>query len=131
VIVVRHLSQHELAGRVPPELLVALGQQLAQHLIGGPAHGGHGRDAQPLVDLGPARVVDPGHHPAHPERLPDHARRDHVGVIAAAHRRERIGALDAGLDQDIAVEADAGHLAALEAHGQLAERLRVLVDDRD
>ena len=36
------------------------GQQPAQHLVGGPAHGRDGRDAEPLVDLGAAGVVDAG-----------------------------------------------------------------------
>ena len=38
------------------------GQQAAQHLVGRPAHRGDGGDAQPLVDLGAARVVDAGDH---------------------------------------------------------------------
>ena len=37
--------------------------QVADHPVGGPAHRGHGRDAEPLVDLGPLLVVDAGHHP--------------------------------------------------------------------
>src|SRR5258708_3595819 len=38
---------------------------------------------------------------------------------------------DTGLDQDVAVEADAGDPAALEARGELAERVGVLVDHGD
>src|ERR687894_621761 len=45
----------------PPVRLGAGRQQPAEDLVGGPADGGDGGDAQPLVDLGPAGVVDPGH----------------------------------------------------------------------
>src|SRR5262249_8706981 len=44
--------------RPPPQLLGSVGEQPAQHLVGGPADGGHGRDAEPLVHLGAAGVVD-------------------------------------------------------------------------
>ena len=92
-----HLGQHHRARRVAPQRLGALGQQLPQHLVGGPADRGHGGDAEPLVHLGPARVVDAGRHPRHAERLPGHPGRDDVGVVAAADRREGVRALDAGL----------------------------------
>ena len=79
------------AGRVAPLRLGALGQQPAQHLVGRPAHGGDGGDAQPLVDLGAARVVDPGHHVVDAERLAGHPGGDDVGVVAAADRGEGLG----------------------------------------
>jgi hypothetical protein len=62
------------------------------------------------------------------ERLPRHARRDDVRVVAAGDRREGPGALDARLDQDIAVETVADDLLAVEVAAQPAELLRVLVD---
>ena len=97
--------------RVAPLARGALGQQPAQHLVGGPAHGRHGGDAQPLVDLGAPRVVDPGDDVLDAERLPGHPRGDDVGVVAAAHRGEGLGLLDAGLEQGVLVEADAGDRA--------------------
>jgi trk system potassium uptake protein TrkA len=44
------------AGRVPEVGLGAGGEQPAQDLVGGPLHGGHRGDAQPLVHLGPAGI---------------------------------------------------------------------------
>ena len=67
------------------------GQQPAQHLVGGPPHGGDGRDAEPLVDLGPAGVVDPGDDVVDAERLAGHPRGEDVGVVAAGDRGEGVG----------------------------------------
>src|SRR5690606_7723754 len=66
-----HLDQADLAGRVAPDRLAALGQEPAQYLADRPANGGHRRDAQPLVDGGAALVVD--------------ARDDVVDRVAVAH----------------------------------------------
>ena len=57
----RHLVDADRAGRVAEVGLGAGGQQPAQHLVGGPLHRRDGGDAEPLVDLGAARVVDAGH----------------------------------------------------------------------
>ena len=65
-----HLHQPDRARRVAPLRLGAGRQQPAQHLVGRPAHRGHGRDAQPLVHLGAARVVDPGDHVVARRRSP-------------------------------------------------------------
>src|SRR4028119_354388 len=54
-----------------------------------------------------------------------------VGVVAPAHRGEGAGGVDPGVEEDLPVEARAGHLPAGELRAQPAERLRVLVDDRD
>ena len=78
--------------------LGAVRQQPAQHLVGGPADRRHRGDAQPLVDLGAARVVDPGHDVVDAERLAGHPGGDDVGVVAAADRGERLRLLDARLD---------------------------------
>ena len=87
-------STRTTPGRVAPLRLGAVGQQPAQHLVGGPAHGRDGGDAEPLVDLGPAGVVDPGHDVLDAERLAGDPRGDDVGVVAAADRGERVGSLD-------------------------------------
>ncbi len=106
-------------------------QQPAQHLVGGPAHGRDGGDAQALVDLGAARVVDPGRDVLDAEHLPGHPGGDDVGVVAAADRGEGARLLDAGLAQGVLVEADTGHPPTGEAGAQTSEGRRVLVDDGD
>src|SRR6202042_612873 len=115
----------------PPEWLSALREQLAEHLVSGPADRGHGGDAEPLVDLGPARVVDPRGYPVHAERLAGHPGGDDVGVVTAADRGEGVRALDARLDKHGPVKAHAGNTIALERRAKPAECLRVPVDDRD
>ena len=85
-------ATHDRAGRVAPSSGSApCGQQPAQHLVGGPAHGGDGGDAEPLVDLGAARVVDAGHDVLDAERLAGHPGGDDVGVVAAGDRGEGVG----------------------------------------
>ena len=116
--------------RVAEVGLGAGGQHPAQHLVGGPLHGGHRGDAEPLVDLGAARVVDAGHDLLDAERLAGHPGRDDVGVVAAGDRREGVGALDAGLLEDGLVEAVAGDLVAVEGRAEPPERVGVAVDDR-
>ena len=105
-------------------------QQPAQDLVGGPLHRGHRGDAEPLVDLGAAGVVDPGHDAADAEGLAGHPGRDDVGVVAAGDRGEGVGAVDAGGLEDVAVEADAGDLGAAESRAEAAERVLVGVDHR-
>ena len=127
----RHLVEPDGAGRVAEVGLGAGRQQPAQHLVGGPLHRGDRGDAEPLVDLGAAGVVDPGHDLLDPERLAGHPRGDDVGVVAAGHRGEGVGATDAGLLQDLLVEAEAGDLVAVEVGPQPAERVGLAVDDGD
>ena len=57
--------------------------QHAQQPVGGPRHGGHGRDAEPLVDLGALGVVDAGDDVLDAELLAGHPGGDDVGVVAA------------------------------------------------
>ena len=63
------------------------------------------------------------------EGLPRDPRADDVGVVAAADRREGVGALDASCAEDVPVEADAGDGHAAELVAQTAEGGGVLVDD--
>ncbi len=97
VLVHGHLDDRHGARRVAEDLHVALRHQVAQHPVRRPPHGRHGGDAQPLVDLRPALVVDAGDDPGHAERLAGQPGRDDVGVVAAGHRREGVRAFDAGL----------------------------------
>src|ERR1039457_6931008 len=69
--------------------------------------------------------------PRRAERFTGHPGGDHVGVVAAADGGERVSFLDPGLHQDMLVETDPADLPALERGTQFAERIPVLVDDRD
>jgi hypothetical protein len=84
-----------------------------------------------LVDERAPRVVDARDHVLDPEVLAGDARGEDVGVVTVGHCGERARALDAGLDEVVAVEAEADDRAAREAAGQATERPRVLVDDGD
>ena len=126
-----YLVEADGARRVAEVGLGAGGQQPAQHLVGGPLHRRDRGDAEALVDLGAAGVVDAGDDLLDAEGLPGHPRRDDVGVVAAADGREGVGALDAGLGQHGLVEAVAGHLGAVERRAQTPERVGVAVDDAD
>ena len=83
-----------------------------------------------LVDLGAARVVDAGDDVLDAEGLAGHPGGEDVGVVAAADRGEGVRALDPGLDEVVAVEADAGDGRAGEVGVQLAEARALLVDHR-
>ena len=65
-----------------------------------------------------------------PKRLAGDPRGDDVGVVAAGDGGERVGAPDAGLLQDLLVEALAGDLVAVEPGAEASERVGVGVDDR-
>ena len=84
---------------------------------------------QPLVDDGAAGVVDAGHDPFDPEGLAGDAGDEDVGVVAVGDRRQRVGPLDAALDEAVAVEADAHDGLAVEAGRQPTEGLLVAIDD--
>ena len=97
----------EAPGGVGPLADVLVGQQAAPDLVDGPRHGGHGGDAQPLVDLGPAGVVDAGHDVGDLVGLPGDARGEDVGVVAAGHRGQGVRLGAPGLLEVVAVEARA------------------------
>ena len=56
-----------------------------------PRHGGHRRNPEPLVDLGPAGVVDACHHVGDLVGLPGDAHGEDVGVVAARDGGQRPG----------------------------------------
>ena len=78
---------------------------------------------EPLVDHRPPRVVDAGDDLLDAEVLPGDAGDEDVGVVAAGHRGDGAGLLDAGLDQPVAVEADALHGLPGEVGAEPVERL--------
>ena len=65
------------------------------------------------------------------ERLAGHPGDEHVGVVAVGHRGQRRRLLDAGLDQPVAVEADALDGLAGEVRTEPGERLGSPIDDGD
>ena len=82
-----------------------------------------------LVDRRPPRVVDPGHDVLDAEGLAGDPGDEDVGVVAVGDRRQRRRLLDAGLDQPVAVEADAVDGLAGEVRTEPGERLGPPVDD--
>ena len=103
-------------------------EDAVQHPLGGPLHGGDGRDADPLVDGGAAGVVDAGHHPLDAEGLPGHPGHEDVRVVAVGDGGQCAGLLDAGVPQPVAVEADPDDGLAGEVLAEAVERL--LAGDR-
>ena len=97
------------------------GRMPAQHLVGAPAHRRDRGDAEALVDLGAARIVDPGDHMGDVEGLAGHPGGQDVGVVAAGDGGEGVGLLDAGLLERVPVKADAGDLAAGETGAEPPE----------
>ena len=89
----------EIAGEV------LFGKDAPQDLVRAPAHGRDGGDAEPLIDLRAAGIVDPGHDVRDVERLAGHAGGQDVGVVAAGDRREGVRLGDAGLLEGVPVEA--------------------------
>ena len=83
-----------------------------------------------MVDRRPAGVVDAGHDPLDAEVLAGDPSDEHVGVVAARHRRHRGRPLDPRLDQPVAVEPDALDGLAAEVVAEPVERLAPAVDDR-
>ena len=124
------LDEAHLGARVDPLDAVGVGLDAAQHPLDGPADGGDGGDAEALVDGGPALVVDAGHDALDAEELTGRAGHEDVRVVAVGDRGERAGPLDAGGDQDVAVEADAHEGLAREVLGESTEGRWLAVDHR-
>ena len=125
-----HVVDADGAGGVAEVGLGTGRQDPAQHLVGRPLDRRDRRDAEPLVDLGAAGVVDPGHDLLDAERLARHPRRDDVGVVTAGDRGERVGPPDAGLLEHGLVEAVAGDAVAVEVRPEPPEGVGLAVDDR-
>ena len=93
----RPLDEPDLPGRVDPVAARLAGKQPAQHLVGGPRDGRDRRDAEALVDQRAPRVVDAGDDVLDAVGLAGDPGAQDVGVVAARHRGESPGLLDAGL----------------------------------
>ena len=110
---------------------LVVGEDAAQHPLGGPLHGGDGGDAEALVDGGPAGVVDAGHDPVDLEGLAGDAGHHDVGVVAVGDRGQ-----GAGLARCRPPRGGRGRSrrrrssCPLKSVGQPAEGLDSAVDDR-
>jgi hypothetical protein len=120
----------DLAGRVRPGGDRFLRQHATEHLVDGPAHGSHGRDAQSLIDHGPGRAFDAGHHVGDLEGLASDASGQDVAVVSARHRGYRVDLLDPRLEEHVAVESETDHGLAAPPLREAPEGVGVLVDDR-
>src|SRR5579875_598831 len=123
------LDQYEPAGGIRPFAHDRLGQQPPQHLVDGPGDGGHRGNAQALVDLGAARVVDTGHDVGDPVGLAGDAGRQDVGVVAVGDGGQCAGFLGTRPLEVVAVEAGSHHRGAGPARGQPTECRSHAVDD--
>src|SRR5215510_12563854 len=65
----------------------------------------NGLDPELSVDLCVPRVVQPRHHPRHPEDLAGQTRDDHIGVIAARDNCQAVRTLDTSLEEHATVQA--------------------------
>ena len=83
------LDKTDRSGRVGPLRDGAGREELADHLLGRPGDRRDRRNAEPLIDLGTARIVDTGHDRRDLVGLPCDARGEDVRVVAARYRRER------------------------------------------
>ena len=94
----REVDEAHLPARVEPLVRALLaGQQPPHDLVGGPRDHRHRGDPEPLVDLGPPRVLDPGDHPLDAVVLPADPGGEDVRVVAARDRGQGSGSFDAGL----------------------------------
>ena len=89
------------------------------------------RQTEAPVGVLPHRVVDAADDLGHLEDEPRHLRRHDVPVVPVRDRDERLRVLDAGLAQDVLVDAGADHRLAAEAGGESAESPTVRIDHRD
>ena len=82
------LQQHQPTRRVHPLGGDGFWEHSLEHPVDRPGHRRDGRDAEALVDLGAARVVDPGDHPRHLVGLSCDPSGQDVRVVPARHRGE-------------------------------------------
>lgn len=121
-------QQHVGAG-VDPLGRRTVGHDPLENPLGRPFDRGDGGDTKSFEDLGPTGVIDAGHHPLHPERLPGHPGHQDVGVVAVGNRGEGRRLFDARLLQAVPVESDTGDGAPREVLGEPFERPGTAVDD--
>jgi len=116
--------------RIDPLDTVGVGLDPAEDPLDGPTNGGHGGDAEALVDGRTTLVVDAGDDALDVEELAGCTCDEDVGVVAVGHRSEGIGPFDARGAQTRAIETDADDGVATEVLRQTTERCRLAVDHR-
>jgi hypothetical protein len=88
-------------------------------------------NAKPPVDLLALGIGNAGNNRWNPERVARNHRGDEVAVVAAGHRRKRIGTFDSGVVQRVTIKAYARNGAPAKARHQAAKGLRIFVHNRD
>jgi hypothetical protein len=74
-------------------------------LLNGPRHGGYRRDAEALVDLGTAGIVDASYYVLYREVLSSDASTQDVGVVTVGHCGQGIGVFGTGFDKGLTIKA--------------------------
>lgn len=124
-----HFGKSDRPGRIGVLGVRSHGQQGPHDLRAGPGDRRDGGDSEPLIYLGPTRVVDPRYHVFHGVRLPSNARRKDVRVVATADRSEGVRTLDAGVLEGLPIETDPFDGQTTEVGAEFAESPSVLVND--
>ena len=125
------VDQEEHPGGVAPVRGEVLRKQPAAHLVDGPRHRCHGRDAETLIDLRALRVVDARHHALDAEGLAGDPGAENIGVVSGRHGGDGVRVLDARVVQRIAIKSRSLNDNALEIGRQPAKRFAVSIDDGD
>ena len=123
-------DETDACARIDPLDTVGVGLDAAQDPFDRPTNGGHGGDAEALIDRSTALVVDASDDAFHVEELSSGTGDEDVGVVAVGHRSEGIGALDARGTQTRAIETDADDGVAAEVLRETTERCRLAIDHR-
>ena len=131
-VVERNLGEHEAArGFTEVALERLLGQQAAQHLVGGPAHRSDRGNTHALEELGAVRVVHARHNVLHLEHFACHTGGNNIRVIARRDGGKSVRLGNTGTLEGVRIEANTGHQTTLKALTQRLECAFVLVDDGD
>ena len=131
-VVERNFGEHEAArGFAEVALECLLGQQTAQHLVGGPTHRCHSGNAHALKEFGAVRVVHTRHNVLHLEHFACHTGGNNIRVIARRDCGKSVRLSNAGTLEGVLIKTDTGHQAALKALTQRLESTFVLVNDGD
>ena len=131
-VVERNFGEHEAArGFTEITLERLLGQQAAQHLVGGPAHRSDRGNTHALEEFGAVRVIHTRHNVLHLEHFACHTGGNNIRVIARRDGGKSVRFGNAGTLEGVLIKTDTGHQTALKALTQRLESTFVLVNDGD
>lgn len=125
-----HVHQGHLSNRIRIGVVGAERNELVEHAVRRPFHGGHRGDTQPLIEVCPGRIIDSRHHVGDTEVFSHHAGGDNIRIIAGRNGSESVRLLDAGLLEHVTVKSHTGHLLSGEILRKTPKCLRVPVNDR-